>query len=126
MNYLETFSGYSVDSLDAAERFYRDTLGFTTVRTKEGALDVETPSQHVFLYEKRSHKPAEFTVFNLVVSDIDAGVSDLKAKGITFEMYDGMHQDEQGIARGKDVGMGPDIAWFKDPAGNIISVLAKA
>ncbi|MES2225652.1 MAG: VOC family protein [Patescibacteria group bacterium] len=125
MNYLETFSGYSVDSIAAAEAFYRDTLGLTVERTKEG-LEIKTPNQTIFLYEKSSHKPAEFTVFNLVVADIDAAVTDLKAKGMTFETYDGMHQDEQGIARGKEVGMGPDIAWFKDPAGNILSVLAKA
>ena len=80
----------------------------------------------VFIYEKPDHVPATFTVLNFVVADIDAAVDQLSGKGITFEHYDlgnGAVQDEKGILRGLAASMGPDIAWFKDPAGNILSIL---
>ena len=77
----------------------------------------------MFIYPKDDHKPATFTVFNFEVADIDAAVDELVAAGVTLERYDGMNQDEKGIARGKAANMGPDIAWFTDPAGNILSVL---
>ncbi|WP_327036874.1 VOC family protein [Microbacterium sp. CH12i] len=79
----------------------------------------------VLVYPKGDHQPAAFTILNFPVEDVDAVVDELLAKGVTMERYDGAGQDEKGIARGKSVGRGPDIAWFKDPAGNILSVLSQ-
>jgi catechol 2,3-dioxygenase-like lactoylglutathione lyase family enzyme len=116
------FSGYSIDNVQKAEQFYRDALGLDVEETKQG-LNLKLKGTSVFLYPKNDHVPATFTVLNFAVEDIDSAVDKLLEKGIQFERYEGMHQDEKGIARGKAVGMGPDIAWFKDPAGNIVSVL---
>jgi predicted enzyme related to lactoylglutathione lyase len=116
------FSGYSVDDIQKAENFYREMLDLDVEETKQG-LNLKLKGASVFLYPKNNHTPATFTVLNFAVEDIDAAVDELTAKGIAFERYEGMHQDEKGIARGKAAGMGPDIAWFKDPAGNILSVL---
>jgi catechol 2,3-dioxygenase-like lactoylglutathione lyase family enzyme len=116
------FSGFSVNDTQAALAFYRDTLGLDVTDTGMG-LELKLGSSHVFIYQKDDHKPATFTVFNFEVADIDAAVDELVAAGVTLEMYEGMNQDEKGIARGKSANMGPDIAWFTDPAGNILSVL---
>jgi catechol 2,3-dioxygenase-like lactoylglutathione lyase family enzyme len=118
-----SFSGFSVNDQAAALAFYRDTLGLDVDDTGMG-LDIAIPGgQHVFLYEKSDHAPATFTVLNFEVSDIDVAVEELVAAGITLERYEGAYQDEKGVARGKAAGRGPDIAWFTDPAGNILSVL---
>jgi catechol 2,3-dioxygenase-like lactoylglutathione lyase family enzyme len=118
------FSGFSVDNLDAAEQFYRDTLGLEVNRDEMG-LHVKTGSgNEVFVYHKGDHQPATFTILNFVVVDIKATVDGLKAKGVLFEMYPNM-TDEDGIAWGSKVNRGPDIAWFKDPAGNFLSVIGK-
>lgn len=120
-----TFSSYSVDDLDKAMAFYRDTLGLNVTETKEG-LDIKLAGgQALFLYPKPDHQPATFTVLNFKVNDIDSAVIALKGKGIELERYDvgPMQADEKGIYRGKEGGNGPDIAWFKDPAGNILSVV---
>lgn len=118
------FSGFSVSDLGAAQKFYGDTLGLNIESQPGMGFRLKFPSGHsVFVYEKPGHVPAEFTILNFPVEDIDAAVQELNSKGIVFERYEGMHQDEKGIARGKAAGMGPDIAWFKDPAGNILSVL---
>jgi len=77
----------------------------------------------VFVYPKKDHVPASYTMMNFVVDDIDKAVDDLTVKGVIFDAYPGIEQDEKGISRGRAAGMGPDIAWFKDPAGNILSVL---
>jgi catechol 2,3-dioxygenase-like lactoylglutathione lyase family enzyme len=116
------FSGFSVDDLAAALAFYRDALGLDARDTGMG-IELHVGPTHVFIYPKDDHKPATFTVFNFEVADIDAAVDELVAAGVTLERYDGMNQDEKGIARGKAANMGPDIAWFTDPAGNILSVL---
>lgn len=116
------FSGFSVDDLPAAAGFYRDTLGLDVQDTGMG-LDVNVGPTHIFVYPKDDHVPATFTVYNFEVADIDAAVDELVAAGVTLERYEGAHQDDKGIARGKSANMGPDIAWFKDPAGNILSVL---
>ncbi len=125
-NIVSTFSGFSTNDLAATHAFYVDKLGFTQSDNEMG-LGLDLPGGgHLFIYEKPDHLPATFTVFNIVVADIDAAVDELKAKGITFESYDlgnGATQDEKGILRGLAANMGPDIAWFKDPAGNILSVL---
>lgn len=123
---IRTFSGFSVDDITKARAFYIDTLGFKLLDDTMG-LDLELPggARH-FIYEKLDHQPATFTTLNFVVEDIDATVDELTAMGITFDRYDlgnGAEQDEKGILRGKAADMGPDIAWFKDPAGNVLSIL---
>lgn len=118
-----SFSGYSVNDTAAAHAFYRDTLGLDVEDTGMG-LDVALPGgQHVFLYQKDDHAPATFTVLNLEVADIDVAARELRDAGVELERYDGMPQDEHSIMRGKAADQGPDIAWFTDPAGNVISIL---
>lgn len=119
------FSGYSVDDQEAAKVFYSETLG-CAVNDNGMGLFVEFPNGHsVFLYEKTDHQPATFTVLNFPISDINAAIDALTEAGVTMERYSDLpaEQDERGVLRGKQAGMGPDIAWFKDPAGNILSVL---
>ena len=119
-----SFSGFSVNDEAAALAFYRDTLGLIVEDTGMG-LAVQLPGGgHVFVYPKPNHEPATFTVLNFEVADIDVAVDELEAAGVRLERYDGMPQDEKGVMRGKAAGQGPDIAWFTDPAGNILSVLA--
>ncbi|MDO7882400.1 VOC family protein [Salinibacterium soli] len=120
------FSGFSVNDLDAARAFYRDVLGLALVDNPMGMLELEFPGGgHVIAYPKgEAHQPATFTVLNFPVDDIDAVVDELSARGVVFERYEGMHQDEKGISRGRAAGQGPDIAWFTDPSGNILSVLS--
>lgn len=118
----QAFSGFSVDNQDEAKAFYAEVLGLEVEDTGMGlnvAIAGRTP---VFVYRKANHVPASYTVLNFPVQDINAAVQALVDKGVTLERYDGL-TDEAGIARGKSVGRGPDIAWFKDPAGNILSVL---
>jgi len=118
-----TFGGISVDDLDAARRFYGETLGLH-LHEGVGGMAVELPGDtHLWVYPKPDHRPATFTVLNFSVPDIDAAVDALTAAGVTMAIYPGLHQDERGIARGRSVQRGPDIAWFTDPAGNILSVL---
>lgn len=119
-----TFSGISVNDLAKAREFYVDTLGFKVLNEEMG-LQLELPGgSQLFVYDKPDHQPATFTVLNFVVDNIDETVDHLVGDhGIQFEQYGMPGQDEKGIARGKAAGMGPDIAWFKDPAGNILSVL---
>lgn len=120
----KAFSSFSVDDLNKAKEFYGQTLGVEVSETKEGlALQIAGGGQ-VFVYPKPNHAPASFTVLNFPVSDIEKAVNELTARGVTFERYEGeMKTDEKGIFRGAAQGEGPNIAWFKDPAGNILSVL---
>ena len=119
---LETnkaFSSFSVDDLQKAKQFYGQTLGLKVKESKEG-LELHPGQQSIFVYPKPNHEPATFTVLNFKVDDIDTAVDDLKRKGVSFEHYEGeMKTDQKGIHRDG----GPTIAWFKDPAGNILSVL---
>lgn len=116
------FSGFSVNDLAKAKHFYGQILGLQVKEHAQG-LTLETAGGNgVFVYEKPDHSPATFTILNFPVSDIEQTVQQLKDKGITFEHYEGM-TDQNGIAYGRKYKMGPDIAWFKDPAGNILSVL---
>jgi catechol 2,3-dioxygenase-like lactoylglutathione lyase family enzyme len=120
------FSGYSVNDAAAARQFYEGVLGLTVSEDWMG-LQLKFPGGNtVFLYQKDSHQPATFTVLNFPVEDIDSAVDELSAKGVVFERYPDMpaEQDEKGVLRGKAAGQGPDIAWFKDPAGNILSILS--
>lgn len=119
------FSGYSVDDQAIAKTFYETVLSCTVVDSQMG-LKIEFPNGHtIFMYEKHDHIPATFTVLNFPVTSIDEAVDTLAQNGVIMERYDSMPapQDEKGVLRGKAAGMGPDIAWFKDPAGNILSVL---
>ena len=117
----KAFSGFSVDDLDKAETFYGGTLGLGVDRADEmHILRVRfAGDRHAIVYEKPDHQPATFTVLNFPVRDIDTVVDGLAARGVVFEHYDGFGQDEKGVMRDR----GPLIAWFKDPAGNILSVV---
>ena len=121
------FSGYSVNDTVVAKQFYGNVLGCSVEDSPMG-LRVSFPNGHtVFLYEKSDHVPATFTVLNFPVASIDSVVTELVGKGVFMERYDNLpaEQDDKNILRGKEVGMGPDIAWFKDPAANILSVVSK-
>ena len=122
---VAAFSGFSVNDLQKAKQFYTQELGLV-LENEEMGLQLKLPGGgKLFIYEKPDNQPAAFTILNLVVADIDKAVDELTKVGVTFERYDDMptKPDEKGIMRGRSVNMGPDIAWFKDPAGNIISVL---
>ena len=118
------FSSFSVNDVKKAKEFYGKTLGIEVSDMDEGLeLNVED-SGPVFLYPKDDHEPATFTVLNFNVDDIEQAVDELTNRGIDFESYEGeMETDEKGIFRGKEDGNGPNIAWFKDPAGNFLSVI---
>jgi catechol 2,3-dioxygenase-like lactoylglutathione lyase family enzyme len=121
-----TFSSFSTDDLAKAKEFYTKTLGLEEIDEEMGLMLALPGGARVFVYEKDDHVPATFTVLNFEVKDIDAVVKDLAASGITFEEYDwgeGGKTDEHGIMRGMADKQGPDIAWFKDPAGNFLAVL---
>ncbi|HEY1529746.1 MAG TPA: VOC family protein [Galbitalea sp.] len=119
------FSGIAVKDIDAARTFYRNALGLAVEDNEMGALNISLPQGGaIFVYPKGDHEPATYTVLNLEVADIDAAVDELRSNGVKLEVYDGTHQDDKGIARGKAAGYGPDIAWFLDPSGNILSVLS--
>ena len=120
----KAFSSFSVNDLEKAKEFYGNTLGLEISETKEGlGLQIAGGGQ-VFLYPKPNHSAASFTVLNFPVNDIDKAVEDLRARGVQFESYEGdIKTDERGVFRGASEGNGPNIAWFKDPAGNILSVL---
>lgn len=119
------FSGFSVNDLDKAKQFYAETLGLKLADETMG-LNFDLPGGGgIFIYPKDDHQPATFTILNFVVDDIDKAVDELTSSGASFERYDNMpgDQDEKGIMRGLAAKQGPDIAWFKDPAGNILAVL---
>jgi catechol 2,3-dioxygenase-like lactoylglutathione lyase family enzyme len=116
------FSGFSVDDVEKARAFYRDVVG-VEVHDQVGGLSLSIGGdKHVFVYPKDDHVPATYTCLNFPVDDIDAAVDELAGKGAAFLQYEGI-TDDKGIARGKESGLGPDIAWFTDPAGNILSVV---
>ena len=117
----KAFSGFAVDDLDAAKRFYGDTLGIDT-ESEMGLLTLKLDggARPTLIYPKPDFEPATYTILNFPVADIEAAVDALLERGVAMEIYDGFGQDEKGIARNAD---GPPIAWFRDPAGNILSVL---
>lgn len=118
------FFSFSVDDLQKAKHFYGETLGLEVSETKEGLGLKIAGGGDVFIYPKPNHEPATFTVLNFPVTDIEKAVDALSKLGVTFEHYEGeMKTDEKGIFRGADGNAGPNIAWFKDPAGNILSVV---
>jgi catechol 2,3-dioxygenase-like lactoylglutathione lyase family enzyme len=115
----KAFSGFAVDDIPRAQQFYGETLGLR-VTEQYGLLTLHIAGDRdTLIYPKPDHTPATYTILNFPVDDIEATVDELTARGVALEHYDGASQDERGIARGE----GPYIAWFKDPAGNILSVL---
>ncbi len=123
LNHSPAFSGFSVDNIETARTFYADTLGLTVKDNAMGLLELHTAGNNpIILYPKPDHEPATFTILNFPVDDIDTAVDQLTTRGVTFEQYTGeIATDEKGISRGGE--RGPSIAWFRDPAGNILSVL---
>jgi catechol 2,3-dioxygenase-like lactoylglutathione lyase family enzyme len=117
------FSSFAVDDLAAAKRFYGQTLGFPVTEHMDGAIiDVTLPGgdHHVMVYPKDDFVPATYTVLNFPVRDVDAAVDELTKQGIEMARFEGFDQDARGIAHD---GGGPAIAWFRDPEGNILSVV---
>jgi predicted enzyme related to lactoylglutathione lyase len=118
----KAYNGFAVDDVERARRFYEETLGLRTTIVNEefGLMTLHlADGRDTLVYAKPDFTPATYTILNFEVGDIDATVDQLTDRGVRFERYDGMEQDEKGIARGP----GPNIAWFTDPAGNILSVI---
>ena len=118
----KAFSGFAVDDIQTARTFYAETLGLkvSDIAEDTGLMELTTgEGTTILVYPKPDHTPATFTILNFPVEDIDAAVDELVRRGVTFERYEGVEYDERGIARD----MGPRITWFKDPAGNILSVI---
>ena len=116
----KAFSGFAVDDVEQAKRFYGDTLGLETSE-ENGLLTLRIAGDRpTLVYPKPDHTPADYTILNFPVDDIDAAVDELVSRGVELERYGpDFDQDERGIMRGN----GPDIAWFRDPAGNVLSIL---
>lgn len=117
----KAFSSFSVNDIEKAKKFYSEILGLEVLENEMGLLELHfAGGLNILIYPKDNHTPATFTVLNFNVTDIDKTVDELTSRGIAFERYDEPYikTDEKGICRGK-----PSIAWFKDPAGNILSVL---
>jgi catechol 2,3-dioxygenase-like lactoylglutathione lyase family enzyme len=126
LSFSEAFSSFSVNDLKKAKEFYGQKLGIDVREQEEGLQLSFDNGNNVFIYPKSDHKPATFTVLNFPVDDIDVAVDKLKTAGVNFESYEGeLKTDKKGIFRGAENGNGPNIAWFKDPAGNFLSVIAE-
>ena len=115
----KVFSGFAVDDLEKAREFYGGTLGLKTTDENDLLTLHLAGGRDTLVYPKADHAPATYTILNFPVGDIDEAVDELAARGVRFERYDGFEQDAKGISRGE----GPPIAWFTDPAGNVLSVL---
>ena len=118
------FSGFAVKDIEEARSFYAETLGLEVEDGPMGLLNLHlTGSTNVLVYPKPDHEPAVFTILNFEVPDIDAAVTALTERGVEFDRYDDFDQDERGIFRGSRNDQGPDIGWFRDPSGNVLSVI---
>lgn len=120
---IASFSSLSTDDLKKTKKFYSEILGFKLEDEKMGLRYSLPGGGTLFIYPKENHKPATFTVLNVIVSDIDSSVDELLSMGVTFEIYEGFKQDQKGIARDPSGKSAHAIAWFKDPANNILSVI---
>jgi predicted enzyme related to lactoylglutathione lyase len=121
------FSGFAAKDIDAARTFYGETLGVKLLPNPMGMVELDLGTgASVIIYPKPDHVPATYTVLNFVVADIDKAVEELAASGVEVIIYPGNWQDDKGVARGIATNNGPDIAWFTDPDGNILSVLQNA
>jgi catechol 2,3-dioxygenase-like lactoylglutathione lyase family enzyme len=118
--HTKAYSGFAVDDVQKARDFYAETLGLSVSWEGDNLVLQLAGERPTLVYPKPDFTPATYTILNFPVDDIDAAVDELTARGVRFERYDGIDQDEKGISRG---GGGPLIAWFTDPAGNILSVL---
>jgi predicted enzyme related to lactoylglutathione lyase len=119
----EAFSGFAVDDLGKARKFYGETLGLRTRDENDLLMTLELAGDRpTLVYEKPDFTPATYTILNFQVGDIDEAVDELAARGVSFEAYEGFEQDEKGIFRDE----GPPIAWFTDPAGNILAVIEQS
>lgn len=117
----EAFSSFAVDDLDRAREFYADTLGVAVSDGPMGVLSLDVAGgRSILVYPKPDFTPASYTVLNFPVDDVEAAVDELSSRGVKFERYEGFEQDAKGISRDP---RGPAIAWFRDPAGNILAVL---
>jgi predicted enzyme related to lactoylglutathione lyase len=119
----KAYSGFAVDDLEKAKAFYGQTLGLgvSEVDPQNGVLELKTGGdRNVVMYLSPNLTPASYTILNFPVDDIDKAVDELSARGVRFERYDDFPQDEKGIVRGPGR---PNVAWFKDPAGNVLSVV---
>jgi predicted enzyme related to lactoylglutathione lyase len=117
----KAYSGFAVDDLQKAREFYGETLGLKTsvISEENGVMSLDLAGDRgTLVYHKPDFVPATYTILNFPVGDVEEAVDELAARGVRFERYDGFEQDDRGIARGP----GPNIAWFKDPAGNVLSV----
>jgi len=126
LNNSAAFSGFSTNDIDKAQDFYGEKLGLDVKQNEMGILEITFHNDgKTIIYPKPDHTPASYTVLNFPVENIDQAVDELTQKGVSFEHYDSeyLKTDEKGIARGDGKNTGPQIAWFKDPAGNILSVL---
>jgi catechol 2,3-dioxygenase-like lactoylglutathione lyase family enzyme len=119
--HTKAFSGFAVPDIEQAREFYGDKLGIE-VTEENGLLTLHLAGgdRPTLIYPKPDHEPATYTILNFPVEDVEKAVDELVSRDVTIERYEGFDQDEKGIMRGQ----GPDIAWFKDPAGNVLSVLA--
>ena len=115
----KAFSGFSAPDIEAARAFYADTLGIETSEDNGMLILHLAGERDTLIYPKPNHEPATYTILNFGVDDIEATVDELLERGVDMEIYDGFDQDERGIARNA----GPAIAWFRDPAGNILAVI---
>jgi catechol 2,3-dioxygenase-like lactoylglutathione lyase family enzyme len=116
----KAFSGFAVPDIEQARQFYGDTLGID-VKEENGllTLNLNGGERPTLIYAKPDHQPANYTILNFQVEDVEQAVDELTSRGVEMDRYEGFEQDEKGIMRGQ----GPDIAWFKDPAGNVLAVL---
>jgi catechol 2,3-dioxygenase-like lactoylglutathione lyase family enzyme len=120
----KAFSGFAVKDIESAKRFYGETLGLEVEVGPMGLLTLHLPGDtDVLVYPKGDHTPAGFTILNFEVPDIDEAVRELIGRGVSFTRYDGFVQDDLGISRGSVENEGPDIAWFSDPSGNVLSII---
>jgi predicted enzyme related to lactoylglutathione lyase len=126
------YSGFSVNDLAKAKQFYGETLELDVTEAEMGMLRLRLGGTNVLIYPKDSHTPASFTILNFPVDDIDKAVDELVGRGVRLERYEGFEQDDRGIVRGGPGHGGPEqqgpsgIAWFTDPAGNVLSVIQES
>jgi predicted enzyme related to lactoylglutathione lyase len=125
----KAYSGFAVEDLGKAKQFYGETLGLKTevIDEENGLMTLHLAGDRpTLIYQQEGTTPASYTILNFPVDDIDEAVDELAGKGISFERYEAFEQDEKGIVRGLAAGTGPDVAWFKDPEGNVLSVLQES
>ena len=115
----KAYSGFAVNDIAAAKRFYQEVLGLAVEENPAGLTLRIAGDRPILVYPKPDHTPATYTILNFPVDDVEKAVDELVARGVRFERYEGFEQDEKGIHRGG----GPLIAWFTDPAGNVLSVI---